>query len=564
MEVPERTEDALRELTALDLIYEKGLFPELAYMFKHALTQDVAYGSLLVQRRKDLHRLIGLAIEELYGDRLAEQYEALAHHFSKAEDWAKALDYLVQAAKKAAKAFAFREAITLYAQALEAASRLGEDVPVAATMSIRRAKSELHHAVADWEDSRVEAERLLGVARQVGDRATEGWALAQIGWAAFWAEDFDSGRTYARQAIETGEQAQALAAVAFGWQVRGTIDAVTGRLDESGDRFARALAISRSVGDIAVQSLVRYFEGNIKNWQGAYRESYELATEGARLAREHNLIVPFLRNLWTQGTALAGAGDYDQARILLEDGLAQAEKIGDDAYIPRFLNTLGWVHLECEDLDRGLELSRLAVERARKRRHATGVEQTAFTEINRGDAFIAKGDLAAAQEVLAEAHRLVKDASIFDWMRWRCAIHYYVSAGELWLARGEPVKARECADQSLETATRTQSRKYVAAAWRLKGEAEIARRQWDEAERWLREALGMAQAIGNPRQLWKTQAALGRFYDERRNPEAARRAYQAAREVIDGVKARLRHREFRASLEGAASIRQVYELGTPG
>jgi tetratricopeptide (TPR) repeat protein len=134
-----------------------------------------------------------------------------------------------------------------------------------------------------------------------------------------------------------------------------------------------------------------------------------------------------------------------------------------------------------------------------------------------------------------------------------------VSAGGLWLARGEPARARECADESLETATRTQSRKYVAAAWRLKGEAEIARRQWDEAERWLRDALGMAQAIGNPRQLWKTQAALGRFYDERRNPEAARRAYQA-----EGAKARLRNRELRASLEGAASIRQVYELGAPG
>jgi hypothetical protein len=99
------------------------------------------------------------------------------------------------------------------------------------------------------------------------------------------------------------------------------------------------------------------------------------------------------------------------------DGLARAEKIGDDAYIPRFLHTLGWIHVEPEDLDRGLELSQLPVERARKRRHATGVEQTAFTEINRGDAFIAKGDLASVQEVLAEAHRLVKDASVFAWMR---------------------------------------------------------------------------------------------------------------------------------------------------
>jgi class 3 adenylate cyclase/ribosomal protein L40E len=116
-EVQERTEEFLRELKAIELIYEKSLFPELAYMFKHALTHDVAYNSLLMQRRKELHHMIGLAIEDLYASRLAEHYEVLAHHFSKAEEWSKALDYLLKAAEKAAKAFTIREAIALYDQA---------------------------------------------------------------------------------------------------------------------------------------------------------------------------------------------------------------------------------------------------------------------------------------------------------------------------------------------------------------------------------------------------------------------------------------------------------------
>jgi predicted ATPase len=60
------------ELRALELIYEKSGVPELAYMFKHALTHDVAYGSLLGQRRRELHRLIGFATEELYAGRLRE------------------------------------------------------------------------------------------------------------------------------------------------------------------------------------------------------------------------------------------------------------------------------------------------------------------------------------------------------------------------------------------------------------------------------------------------------------------------------------------------------------
>jgi predicted ATPase len=72
---------ALRVLVAGELIREKALFPELAYTFTHALTHEVAYESLLVQRRRELHRLIDLAIEEVYPDRIAEHYEVLAHHF---------------------------------------------------------------------------------------------------------------------------------------------------------------------------------------------------------------------------------------------------------------------------------------------------------------------------------------------------------------------------------------------------------------------------------------------------------------------------------------------------
>ena len=76
-EASDQLEGILSELRALELIYEKAAHPELAYMFKHALTHEVAYESVLVQRRKNLHRVVGDAIEELYPDRLTEHYEAL-------------------------------------------------------------------------------------------------------------------------------------------------------------------------------------------------------------------------------------------------------------------------------------------------------------------------------------------------------------------------------------------------------------------------------------------------------------------------------------------------------
>jgi class 3 adenylate cyclase len=86
----DRLEGLLRELQALEFIYEQGLLPEPAYIFKHAVIQDVAYNSLLVQRRKALHTIVGDAIEELYQDRLEEHYPELTHHFSQGEVWAKA------------------------------------------------------------------------------------------------------------------------------------------------------------------------------------------------------------------------------------------------------------------------------------------------------------------------------------------------------------------------------------------------------------------------------------------------------------------------------------------
>src|SRR2546425_476426 len=230
-EIRERTEEFLRELTALELILERRLFPELAYMFKHALTQDVAYASLLVQRRKELHRLVGLAIEELYTDRLPEHYEVLAHHFSRAEDWGRALDYLLKAAQKATKAFGLRQALDLYGEALEVADRLGERIPVATVMAIHRARADLFFGIGDFARSREAAEALVELARRIGDRAGEAGALVQIASGPPWAEDFPPAFERVREAIQIAETAGAQAPLGGGLYIRGYLHALNGRLD---------------------------------------------------------------------------------------------------------------------------------------------------------------------------------------------------------------------------------------------------------------------------------------------------------------------------------------------
>src|SRR5262249_19977845 len=95
-------------------------------IFKHAVIQDVAYNSLLIQRRKALHRAVGEAIEELYQDRLEEHYTELAHHYTQGEVWDKALTYCRQAGEKAIAQSAYREAVGYFEQALAALERLPE------------------------------------------------------------------------------------------------------------------------------------------------------------------------------------------------------------------------------------------------------------------------------------------------------------------------------------------------------------------------------------------------------------------------------------------------------
>src|SRR5262249_9517155 len=86
----------LHELKALEIVYEQGLLPEPAYVFKHAVIQDVAYNSLLLQRRTERRGAVGYAIEELYADRLTEHYEELAHHSQHGEEWTRAFESLAR------------------------------------------------------------------------------------------------------------------------------------------------------------------------------------------------------------------------------------------------------------------------------------------------------------------------------------------------------------------------------------------------------------------------------------------------------------------------------------
>lgn len=124
-EVPEEVSAHVEALKRAELVHETQFFPELEYTFNHAIFQEVAYQSLLAPRRRQLHRLIGEALEEMASPAASEHCNELAYHFSRADVAGKAVKYLIDAGDRAAAAFSNREALALYRRALEL--RQGEE-----------------------------------------------------------------------------------------------------------------------------------------------------------------------------------------------------------------------------------------------------------------------------------------------------------------------------------------------------------------------------------------------------------------------------------------------------
>ena len=109
-ELEERIDGELHQLERLDLIRTRSLQPEIEYMFKHALTQEVVYNSLLKKERRGIHEKIAQVIETVFKDRLAEFNETLAYHFARGQSTAKAVDYLIKSGEKSLARYAVEEA----------------------------------------------------------------------------------------------------------------------------------------------------------------------------------------------------------------------------------------------------------------------------------------------------------------------------------------------------------------------------------------------------------------------------------------------------------------------
>ena len=203
-ELPEAgVHDGLRHLQAAEFLYETQLFPEHVYTFKHALTHEVAYGSLLQERRRVLHARIVEVVEALYPDRLAEQVERLAYHALRGEVWDKAVTYCQQAGARANDRAAFREAVAAFEQALQALAHLPEDGDTRVlALDLRLALGGSLFALGEYGRYLALLGEAEALARAFDDRARRAWVLARMAQVLRTMGDLDSAMAAGQQALE--------------------------------------------------------------------------------------------------------------------------------------------------------------------------------------------------------------------------------------------------------------------------------------------------------------------------------------------------------------------------
>ncbi len=371
--ISELAEDALRRdlahLQAAEFLYEVSLFPELEYTFKHALTHEVAYGSLLQDRRRALHARIVEAIEAFAPARLAEHVEWLAHHAFRGEAWDGAVIYLRQAGAKAFGRSANREAIAYFEQALAALSHLPE------TRGTREQAIDLRFDLRMSLYPLGEVERALGyvsdaegLARALDDPRRLGWVSVYMGQHSWATGHPTETRAFSQRALRIAEacgdfQLRVAADLYLGLACYASGDyrqaiSVLQRVVQAveGDRTRERAGLHAFPAVLACSSLVLALAD-----RGEFEEGIAHGHEAIRIAEaiDHPYSLAYAcREL---GRLYESKGDFGQASRLLERALALSRDWTITLLLPGLTGLLGYVNAMLGRPAEGLSLLQQAL-----------------------------------------------------------------------------------------------------------------------------------------------------------------------------------------------------------
>jgi tetratricopeptide (TPR) repeat protein len=531
------------ELRALELIYEKAAYPELAFMFKHALTRDVAYDSVLVGRRKALHRIVATAIEELYQDRLVEQVEHLAHHFTAAEVWEKAFSYRVLAARKAAEAFANQSAAEHCRRALEIAARPDVQVPDETRRELEVTQGMAGAAMSEFRDS---GEAFLRAAALSTEPAEEALNYGRAAHSFFWGHLYDELVAAVESSEEVSQTHGLVDGLAFSKLMRGFQDAILGEHASSRRLIQEAVDLEPQHPEVRI--VLGYLQGEQDEWDGEYRRGAAAQLESIELARKHRLPGLLLPAQWFRAKALCCLGEYGDALRLFREACELSERIGDRAQLARMLNTVGWVHAELGSDELAAEYNQRSARMAEQMLDLGLVAGTpeihGNASVNLACNRIAQGDPDGADEALQSVRRDL-EADGDPWMRWRYALHRCDAEARLALSRGDPETALRWLEEEVSGARHNGSRKVEARAFELRGRALLHMDDRESARTALHGALELARTIGYPPVQWRALSLLGEIDRRQGDGAAADEALHRAAGIIENLSGSLEQAELR-------------------
>jgi class 3 adenylate cyclase/tetratricopeptide (TPR) repeat protein len=552
-----RLEESLSDLRALEFIYEKTLFPDLEYVFKHALVQDVAYGSLLKPRRRALHELVGRAIEELYDDRLEEHVAELTHHFAQGEVWPKAFEYARHAGDRARAIFANREAIHFYTQALEAAARMSPQPADADLLAIHEARGAVWHLLSSYDQAVADFEAMQQAAARLGDRVKEGEALCNQAGSHWWrfSEAYKGlVEKCAREAMVIAEETGDERILARGLYSLAMVDQKAAALREADAKLLRSVEICRRRNLTGPLVTDLTWLGAHAGWRGEYRASMEYVREASRLAEATHEGFYELVALCALCNAHAGLGEWDLALKILDEVRQKSRERENKYGIARGMNTAGWLHQQLGDLRHSVDLNREALDFGRAAKLSN---PEIYSTINLAEDHLCLEDVGAAETILTEAAERLRTGA-FDSHLWRWQMRVGLMFARLHLMKGDLDQADAFLTEGLRIAEPTESRRHLAEGYRIRGEIWAAAGRADDARAELRRALEIAESTAAPRTIWETAGALGRVLGPS-NEVGARDAYRRAVETLHGSLPRIPRPELRDALLSSEAVARLIE-----
>jgi tetratricopeptide (TPR) repeat protein len=473
----------LGHLQAAEFLYETRLFPDHEYTFKHALTNEVAYGSLLQERRRSLHARIVEALEGLAGDWLPEQVERLAHHALRGEVWDKALAYGRQAGEKALARSAHREAVGYFEQALSAVSHLPETRDTREqAIDLRLA---LHTALfpsGDWW-------RILAYLREAEALAVALDDPRRLGQVSVFLSVYF---------LNMGAHDQAIAAA------------------------QHALALATAGGEVVLQALANRFLGQAYRAHGDYRRAIDYLGQAValferawRYERFGQVTLPAVTSRAELAWCHAELGLFAEGRALGDEGLRIAEAVNHLVSLMLASWAIGWLSLRQGDLPRALPLLERAVDLCHEADLPAYFPQMAAAL---GAAYILGGRVADAVPLLTQAMEQ-STATARIYFETLCRL----SLGEAQMLAGRLEEAHALAERVLTLTHDHQERGHQAYALRLLGDI-MARHdplRAEPAEEYFRQALALAEELGMRPLVAHCHFGLGTLYAKIGRPEQA-------------------------------------------